>query len=185
MWIDAVVYVTNRSAGLAPILQAQGEPLLPKALGSSSNGKQEQQPAWNEDQLKAFGDGGDQPEAPGDGEDQQQACGDCEDLQRSSGDDKDEQQTCRDGEDEQQASVAAAASMDVHKAAGLSGHGSPVQTRQLLSPGSFLSRGSSLRNGDFAALLLPGQLPSRTSLGGSSSCYQPYSLPVGLRPMQT
>ena len=167
-------------------LQKQREPLLPKALGKSEIDEREQQVSGDgQGQPEAFGDGEDQPEAPGDGEDHQQACGDIEDLQRSSADDEDEQHSCRDGQDQQQASVAPAASIDGQDPATLSSHGSCVQTRQFLSPGSFLSRGSSLRSGDFAALLLPGQLPSRTSQGGATSCYQPYSLPVCLRPMET
>ena len=167
-------------------LQMHREPVLQKALGHSPNDEQDQQPSGNgEGQPEAVGDGVDQPEASGDGEDPQQASGDSEGLQRSSGDDEDEQHSCRGGEDQQQASMASAESTDVQDSAPLSGYGSCVQTMQLLRPGSFLSRGSSLRSGDFAALLLPGHLPSRTSLGGTTSCYKPYLLFVCLRPMQT
>lgn len=152
--------------------------MLPNAVGKSKIDEQDQQ-------ASVACDGGDWPEAFGDGGDQQQACGDNEDPQRSSGDDEDEQQTCNDGQDQQQALVSPAASIDVQDPVALHGHGSSVQIRHVSGQGSFLSRGSSLRSGDFAALLLPGHLPSTTSIGGAISCYKPYSLPVCVRPMQT
>ena len=163
--------------------------MLPKALGDSTNDEQEQQPSGDsEDWPEMFGDSGDQPEVPGDVEIQQQACGNSEDLQRTSGDDEDEQHRRwddQDQQDERQASVAAASSIDVQEQAALYGYGTSVQTRQLSGPSSFLSQGSSLRSGDFAALLLPGQVPSRTSLGGTTSCYASYCWRVCFRPMQT
>ena len=188
VWLPAnkqfLSFFTNLSR-----LQRQGNPLLPKALGDFTNDKQEQQPSGDsEDRPETSGDSGDQPEVPGDVEIQQQACGNSEDLQRTSGDDEDEQHRRwddQDQQDQQQPSVAAESSIDVREQAALYGYGTSVQTRQLSGPGSFLSRGSSLRSGDFAALLQPGQIPSRTSLGGTTSCSESYGWRVCFRPMQT
>lgn len=128
---------------------------------SKDSAKQHNPSGDHAHQQHAFRDGDDQQQHPsGDGKDQQHPSGDGEDQQHPPGDSKDQQHPSGDDEDQQHVSGAVAASIGVQEEAAIGGQNNMMQRRQLLR------RGSSLRDGDFAALLLlPGHRPSRTSLG--------------------